>query len=128
MAEDRPVSRDMLRAEIGKIWNWPQISSVLQELEEKEYIETLSTRGGGIFRPGEKYQQWVEEMEPIESRQEVGPPAENSPVNLSGTEAEALVALIREVAVSGASPELLEKVRGWVDGFPTQETLNRLGL
>ncbi|UQZ88101.1 hypothetical protein C4J81_02290 [Deltaproteobacteria bacterium Smac51] len=110
-AENRPVNRDMIRAEIGKLWDWPQISSVLGDLEEKEYIDTLSTRGGGIFQPGERWQVWVDEMAPIDHdkrKAEAARPAEE--VRLTDKEASALVELISGLVSAEAGAELLEKV------------------
>jgi len=105
------VPRDLIRKELRRIFPWPHVAEVLKELEELDYVDLLSTRGGGIYIPGEKFSQWSGEATPA-----IGAPAgaETSPgepesIVLSHTEAEALVALVRELAAPAPGDEALKK-------------------
>ena len=108
--EKSNVPRDLIRTELRRIFPWPHVAEVLKELEELDYIDLLSTRGGGIYIPGEKFSQWTGETEAEARTGTEAPPggAEES-IILSRTEAEALVALVRELAVPAPGEEALKK-------------------
>lgn len=103
------VTREAIRMEIGRFFPWPHIAEVLKELEERDYIDLLSTRGGGIYIPGEKFRQWAGEMTPAVSPSPERQSGELDDIVLNRKEAESLVALIRELAVPAPGEGALKK-------------------
>lgn len=104
------VTRDLIRMELGKFFPWPHIAETLKELEELDYIDLLSTRGGGIYIPGEKFLQWSLELAVPEAPAEMEAPSGGAEgVVLSRAEAEALVALVRELAAPAPGEDALKK-------------------
>ena len=107
--EKSNVPRDLIRKELRRIFPWPHVAEVLKELEELDYIDLLSTRGGGMYIPGEKFSQWAGETA-AEARPETeAPPGKTESIILSRTEAEALVALVRELAAPSPREDVLKK-------------------
>ena len=110
--KNRNVTRENIREALANTFPWPHVAEVLEELEEKDYIQTLTTRGGGIYTAGENFFQWEEDMMPIAEAQakKEPPPAES--VSLSPSEAENLVALVRELVGQPPTEAAVDKVRG----------------
>ena len=103
------VTRDQIRIELGKFFPWHHIAETLKDMEELDYISLLSTRGGGLYIPGENYVQWAGELETAAEpeAETFSAPPEN--LILSRSEAEALVALVRELAAPAPGEDALKK-------------------
>lgn len=104
------VARDEVRKNLVRFFPWPHIQEVMEELEEKEYISTISTRGGGLFGVGRAFEVWAREMAPIEYDDEKEAPAD-AEIKLSGPEIKALAGLLRSLAADPAEEKALASVR-----------------
>jgi len=109
--KNRNVTRENIREALTNIFPWPHVAEVLEELEEKDYIQTMTTRGGGVYNAGEKFALWVEEMKPLDEVLASEPRPTAEPVSLSPAEAENLVALVRELAGTPPTADAVGKVR-----------------
>ncbi len=97
--KEKTVTRDQIRKELANIFSWPQVAEVLRELEEKDYVQTLSTRGGGIFAVGGNFSLWAEDMRPLDEGGGAAPKtgAEVFGLTLASAEVAALAALFRDL-------------------------------
>ena len=128
LKQHKNVTRDLIRAELANVFPWPHVSEVLSELEEKDFIQTLSTRGGGIYAPGEQYRLWAEDMKPIEYPDEnlSGGNLERPGLVLGPAEMAALVEIIRNLAAPDPDQAALDQVRRALTGEGDEEILQNL--
>lgn len=122
------VTRNQIRLELGKFFPWIHISEVLKELEEFEYIELLSTRGGGLYIPGERYGRWAEDLTPVMEFGPETPPDKADGIILTQDEAEALVALIRELAAPVPGEGALKKAHAAMTEKAAADIIRKLAL
>ena len=109
--KNRHVTRENIREALANTFPWPHVAEVLEALEDKDYIQTMTTRGGGTYDVGEKFALWAEEMKPLDEVSAPEPRPAAEPVSLSPSEAENLVALVRELAGTSPTAEAVDKVR-----------------
>ncbi len=125
--KDKAVTRDQIRKVLAGIFSWPQAAGVLRELEEKDYVQTLSTRGGGIFAPGPGFGLWDEEMKPLPRPGDAaGPAGGEKTLVLTLAQAAALVALLGELADQAPAGEAKARVARALAAGPAGEVIKSL--
>lgn len=111
--QNRNLSRTVLREILARyFFPWIHVREALDELEEKEYVSLLTTRGGGIFTVGNKFHLWREEMREADDQQaEIQIHGLASPLSLDARQVKALAAFIKSLAAAAPSAENIGKVR-----------------
>ena len=111
--QNRNLSRTVLREILARyFFPWIHVREVLDELEEKDYVSLLTTRGGGIFTVGQKFHLWQEEMRQAEDQQAgVRIQSLASPLNLDARQVKTLATFIKSLAAATPSAENVGKVR-----------------
>ena len=121
VAQHKSVTRQQIKTEIANIFPWQHVSEVLRDIEEREYIHRISTRGGGIYITGENYAQWADTMKPIEYLEDIHTPKTgwnvySGELTITETQAESLIRLVRALAAQEVDAETSRQVNAILNG------------
>lgn len=127
-AKDKAVTRDQIRKVLAGIFSWPQAAEVMRELEDQDFIQTLTTRNGGIFSAGVEFAVWAEEMKPLPQAEgrTSGPADRDKNLTLTLAEAAVLVDRFRELADQAPAGEVRARVEKALAAGPAGEVLKAL--
>lgn len=110
--QNRNLTRGVLREKLARyFFPWVHVKELLDELEEKDYVDLLTTRGGGVYTGGPNFHLWQEEMKPIDYENGGADRAALKPLILEPGQISALAALIKALAAADPSGKIGAKVR-----------------